>query len=97
MSFYHTIPQDDKEKIESEKTARNQEDKIYSFMVNKGGVWTAWQLKERFPSLEITSIRRALWNLENRDKTIEQDGWQEPGPKGVKVGKYKAIFKSTLF
>lgn len=90
--FYHTIPQDQKSHADSEQNAKRQEDKIYEYMRNNGGEWTAWQLKTHFPDLEITSIRRALWNLENKDKKIRQTGWQDPGPKGVKVGRFQVIW-----
>jgi hypothetical protein len=92
MSFYNTIPQTDAEKKENYRMAVSQESHIFLYMCCCGDGCTAWGIKQYFPYWEITSIRRALWNLENRGQ-IQQIGWAN-GPKGKKVGVYKAITKA---
>jgi hypothetical protein len=90
-SFYQTIPQSPKETAASEKNARNQEGVLYEYMREQGGSWSAWDLKDRFKEMEITSIRRALWVLENKRKKIKQSGWVN-GPKGKPVGMFTVIW-----
>lgn len=97
MSFYNTIELKEPELKKARVKARRQEDQIYSFMVTMGFEYTAWELKEIFSNWEITSIRRALWNLENKDKKIEQTGFVENGGKGKPVGKYRAVKQTKLF
>ena len=90
QSFYRTVPMDSPvEANRAESGAVSQEDKILSYLKETGKELTAWQLKDKFPTWEITSIRRALFNLEMKSCKIEQAGWVK-GPKGVNVGKFKA-------
>lgn len=93
--FYGTIPQTPLEAITANLRAKSQDGEILAFMTRQGGNWTAWGLKTIFRDWEITSIRRSLFNLENKSKVIEQVGFV-PGPKGHKIGQYRAI-KTTLF
>lgn len=88
--FYRTSPMDPVEQNNAEKLAISQEDKILQHLRETGKELTAWQLKDIFPSFEITSIRRSLFNLEMKSCKIEQTGWMK-GPKGVNVCKYKAL------
>lgn len=93
--FYDTIPQSPVEAQESESRAISQEEQIYNAIKYLGFSWTAWALKEEvFPNMEITSIRRALFNLEKQGKIV-QNGFTM-GPKGKPVGKYLA-FTGKLF
>lgn len=97
MSFYNTIALPEKELKKARVKAKRQEDQIYSFMLVRGGEWTAWMLKEIFPEWEITSIRRALFNLEKKQEKIEQTGFVENGGKGKPVGKYRARKQLKIF
>lgn len=70
--------------------AVSQEDRILQHLRETGKELTAWQLKDVFPSFEITSIRRSLFNLEMKSCKIEQTGWLMER-KGKTVGKYRAL------
>ena len=87
--FYRTTPMTPSEANKAESGAVSQEGKILKHLRDTGKELTAWQLKDVFPTFEITSIRRSLFNLEMKACEIEQTGWVK-GPKGVKVGTYKA-------
>ena len=78
------------EENKAENQAVSQEDRILQCLRDTGRELTAWQLKDYFPSFEITSIRRSLFNLEMKRCVIEQTGWIKER-KGVNVGKYQAI------
>lgn len=98
--FYETIPQTAQEAISANSKALSQEQEILAFMTENPHNYTAWDLQRHLAIVnghdyEITSIRRGLWNLENKSKVIEQVGFV-PGPKGHKIGQYRAI-KTTLF
>lgn len=88
--FYRTTPMTSVEEDKAELAAISQENKILSYLKETGKELTAWQLKDVFPSFEITSIRRSLFNLEMRACLITQTGWVKER-KGKNVGKYKAI------
>lgn len=88
--FYQTTPMTPVEEDKAELAAISQENKILSYLKETGKELTAWQLKDVFPSFEITSIRRSLFNLEMRSCQIVQTGWVKER-KGKNVGKYKAI------
>lgn len=88
--FYRTTPMTTQEEIKAESGAVSQEDRIYQLLKETDKELTAWQLKDVFPEYEITSIRRALFNLENKACRVVQTGWVKER-KGVNVGKYKAI------
>lgn len=95
--FYETIPQTAQEATISENKAISQEKRILDAMTEIGQEVTAWDLWEHFGrAYEITGLRRGLWNLEFKDKAIEQTGWVK-GRKGVRVGKFRVKFKTTLF
>jgi len=96
MTFYNTIELNGKELQEANAGAKSQEEEIY-LMMKLGGEFTAWELKELFPKYEITSIRRGLWNLENRDQKIERTGFVKDGGKGKPVGKYRVRKQGKLF
>lgn len=96
MSFYNTIELQEPELKKARVRVKSQEKKIYEFML-KGKEWTAWQLLKKFPKWEITSIRRALFNLEKKDEKIEQTGFVENGGKGKPVGKYRARKQLKIF
>ena len=89
-TYYQTTPLSQMMAAQYEGEAKSQDDAICKLM-QKGGEWTAWQIKTQFPKYEITSIRRALFNLANRTKLIEHTGYVIDGGKGRPVGKYKAI------
>lgn len=89
-SFYKTTPMTPAEAIAAESGAKSQEDKILHYLKETGKELTAWQLKDVFPTFEITSIRRSLFNLENKSCKILQTGWVKER-KGVNVGKFKAL------
>ena len=88
--FYRTMPMSASEENKAERGAISQEDRILQYLRETGKELTAWQLKDVFPSYEITSIRRSLFNLEMRSCQIIQTGWVKER-KGKNVGKYKAI------
>jgi hypothetical protein len=88
-SFYRTTPMDPAEQNKAEIQAVSQEDKILQHLRETGKELTAWQLKDVFPTFEITSIRRSLFNLEMKACEIVQTGWVKER-KGVKVGTYKS-------
>lgn len=87
--FYRTTPMDPAEENKAEIGAVSQEDKILQHLRETGKELTAWDLKDVFPTFEITSIRRALFNLEMKSCQIEQSGWKKER-KGKNVGTYKA-------
>lgn len=78
------------EATDAENGAKSQEDKILNHLRETGKELTAWQLKDVFPTFEITSIRRSLFNLEMKSCKILQTGWVKER-KGVNCGAYKAI------
>lgn len=88
--FYRTTPMTPVEAIAAENGAISQEDKILHYLKETGKELTAWQLKDVFPTFEITSIRRSLFNLEMKSCKILQTGWVK-GPKGVNCGKFKSL------
>lgn len=88
-SWYRTTPMDPGEQNKAESVAVSQEDKILQHLRDTGKELTAWQLKDKFPTWEIVSIRRSLWNLEFKDDSIIQVGWRKER-KGVRCGVYKA-------
>ena len=85
--FYQTTPQTEIQFAEFEGSAISQEEAILKFLKEDGGKWHAWMLKNIF-NYEITSIRRALFNMEKENKVMKV-GFVK-GPKGVNVGVYKA-------
>lgn len=87
--YYATVPGVDVSK--AERAALSQESEILAFMTKRGGNHTAWTLAGQFPTWEITSIRRALFNLREKDGKIEQIGWV-PGPRGHRVGSFRVIY-----
>lgn len=89
-SWYKTTPMTVEEEIKAENQAVSQENKILQHLKETGSELTAWQIKDIFPSFEITSIRRALFNLEMKQEKIRQTGWVKER-KGKTVGKYQAI------
>lgn len=89
-SFYRTTPMTIQEEVKAEKDAVSMEDKILQHLKETGSELTAWQIKDVFPTFEITSIRRSLFNLEMKKEKIMQTGWLKER-KGVRVGKYQAI------
>jgi len=89
--FYRTIPMDSpQEAITAESGAKSKDEQILRYMQETGKELTAWDLAAVFPNFLIGSIRRGLFNLEMKSCRIEQTGWVK-GPKGVNVGKYKAL------
>lgn len=88
-SFYRTVPMSPAEEIKTEASAGSQDDKILNHLQETGKEMTAWELKDIFPTWEITSIRRSLFNLENKSCQIVQTGFVKER-KGMKVGTYKA-------
>jgi len=89
-TYYQTTPLSQIMVAQYNDEAKSQDDAIYKLMQN-GDEWTAWQIKAHFPKYEITSIRRALFNLVNKAKLIEHTGYVIDGGKGRPVGKYKVI------
>lgn len=88
--YYVTTPLAPQEAAQAEREAISQEERIYAYLKETGIELTGWALKEVFPTFEITSIRRGLFNLEKKEGKITQTGWVQ-GPKGKPVGKFKAI------
>lgn len=93
-SYYQTTPIENL--AAAEKVAVSQEQEIYLLMRNEGGAWDCWKLKDKFPHWEMTSIRRALFNLEKKQDKITQVGFVN-GRKGKPVGSYTVVYSGRLF
>lgn len=88
-SFYRTSPMTHVEEIKAEIRATSQEAMILTHLQETGKELTAWEIKDIFPTWEITSLRRSLFNLEFKNEQIVQVGWKKER-KGVRCGVYKA-------
>ena len=87
-SYYNTLNETTEIKLNSEKKARKQEDLIFSIFrhfVNKPmtptEIWEKTGLREN--NVPLTSIRRAITNLEKQGKIIKTDQ-QRDGMYGKK-------------
>jgi hypothetical protein len=74
INFHNTIQLTGKELDEAIMTAKSQEERIYLLMTGKSAM-TPFEVMDLynsvFPIVPITSIRRALSNLENQNKLIK--------------------------
>lgn len=86
-NFYNTIQLNGKPLQESISSNIKQEDRIFQFMKEQSGCHSCWDIHQAFPSIPITSIRRALFNLKEQAKIHEV---------GMTIGNYgKPVFKYT--
>lgn len=94
--FYQTTPLNDFELAEKIASANALGDKIMLYMQNKAPQeFNAWTLQEHFHKYPITSVRRALHYLEEKNHIIHV-GWERAGEFNEKVGKYRASLPSEV-
>jgi hypothetical protein len=91
-SYYQTTPLTAIMAAQYDQDARSQEKAIYDFMKKMGNIeFTAWMIQKHFPHYQITSIRRALHNLEHKAKLIVQTCFVNEGINNRPVGRFKAL------
>ncbi len=76
--FYNAIKEDTNKLEVSNQKAKNQEEVIYNYIVSYGEC-TPFEASVILPNVPITSIRRAITNLEKRGKLTKT---------GVKIERY---------
>jgi len=90
--YYQTTPLTATMAAQYEQDAKSQDKAIYTLMKTFSNYeFTAWAIQKHFPNYQITSIRRALFNLENKAKLIVQTGFVNEGINNRPVGKFKAL------
>lgn len=96
-SYYPTIPISAPELLAAERSNQKQETRILHWMTDHPGAYSAWDLSQFFTQIPITSIRRALFNLQEQALIREV---------GITIGKYgepvtkftaQSIHQFTLF